>query len=131
MTDMIKTAVRCMDCGAEFSYEKPDCPNCHSDRLNVHFEVLETFRLRETKEKYSAKNSLLKGKAKIRKEGRIERTTSKDTKTGYAIVERHIDRDRNAYYEKVSDENGNVIHFCEEKLSDHQGHGSAKCNRKS
>lgn len=40
---------------------------------------------------------------------------------------RLIHRDNDLYREKVVDpDTGEVIHFCEEKLSDHKGHGSAK-----
>jgi hypothetical protein len=38
-----------------------------------------------------------------------------------------IDRDNNRYFEMVTDyESGEIIHHCEEPLSEHQGHGSAK-----
>lgn len=41
--------------------------------------------------------------------------------------ERVIDRDSDRYVEKITDyETGEVIHHCEEALSQHQGHGDAK-----
>lgn len=41
--------------------------------------------------------------------------------------QRVIDRDNDHYFEKVTDyETGEVIHHCEEPLSQHQGHGDAK-----
>jgi len=41
--------------------------------------------------------------------------------------ERIIDRDNDRYTEKVTDyESGETIHHCDEPLSQHQGHGSAK-----
>ena len=41
--------------------------------------------------------------------------------------ERSIDRDNNKYKEVVTDpETGKVVHHCEEFLSKHKGHGSAK-----
>ena len=41
--------------------------------------------------------------------------------------ERVIDKDNDHYREIVTDpETGEVIHECEEKLSDHFGHGSDK-----
>ena len=40
---------------------------------------------------------------------------------------RTIDRDNDRYFEKITDyETGEIIHHCEEPLSQHQGHGSAK-----
>lgn len=118
-----------MDCNSEFSYEnETECPNCHSKNLNVRLNIFEKIQVSTKEEKinYFGKNPLLKGKAKIRQEGKIERQTSKKTKTGYAVVERQINREDDRYFEKVSDEDGNIIHFCDEKLSEHQGHGSAK-----
>jgi len=41
--------------------------------------------------------------------------------------QRVIDRDNDRYFEKITDyDSGEVIHHCEEPLSQHQGHGSAK-----
>jgi len=38
-----------------------------------------------------------------------------------------VDREGNRYLEKVTDpETGEVVHSCEEPLSEHQGHGTAK-----
>ena len=43
------------------------------------------------------------------------------------LREQVIDRDNDVYFEKVTEyEDGSVIHHCEERLSEHQGHGSAK-----
>jgi len=42
-------------------------------------------------------------------------------------LERIIDRAKNWYKEVVTDpRTGEVVHRCEEPLSDHKGHGSAK-----
>ena len=44
---------------------------------------------------------------------------------------RIIDRENNQYYERVENHpDGDVIHSCEEPLSDHFGHGYAKNNNK-
>ena len=41
--------------------------------------------------------------------------------------ERVIDRERNKYTEVITDsETGEVVHECEEHLTQHRGHGSAK-----
>jgi hypothetical protein len=41
--------------------------------------------------------------------------------------ERVIDRDGNHYREVITNpKTGEIIHHCEEPLSDHRGHGSAK-----
>lgn len=49
------------------------------------------------------------------------------------IVEKQkvVDKNNNRYYEKITDlETKEVIHECNEKLSDHQGHGYAKHKKK-
>jgi hypothetical protein len=40
--------------------------------------------------------------------------------------ERTIDKNNDQYTEVITDENGIVIHSCNEPLSVHQGHGNAK-----
>lgn len=39
------------------------------------------------------------------------------------------DRENDYYFERVTSPTGEVIHFCEEPLSKHQGHGSAKVTK--
>jgi hypothetical protein len=46
------------------------------------------------------------------------------------LREQVIDRDNDRYFERVTDyDTGEVIHECEEPLSEHRGHGSAKPKR--
>jgi hypothetical protein len=40
--------------------------------------------------------------------------------------ERLIDRDSDLYQEVITDADDNVVHRCEEPLSSHRGHGTAK-----
>ncbi len=45
----------------------------------------------------------------------------------FVKLERVIDRARNWYMERVTDpDTGQVLHECEEPLTDHRGHGSAR-----
>ena len=49
------------------------------------------------------------------------------TDCGEPLIERCIDKDNNHYKEIVVDpETGEIIHQCEEPLSEHRGHGSDK-----
>lgn len=49
------------------------------------------------------------------------------TRNTYVEKIRHIDRENDRYYERVSDTNtGEIIHECSERLSEHYGHGSAR-----
>ena len=66
------------------------------------------------------------GKSKIRQERLFGDDLEK--KSGkWKKKERIIDRENDRYMEKVIDpETGEVEHYCDEPLSKHQGHGSAK-----
>lgn len=44
---------------------------------------------------------------------------------------RVIDRKNDHYKEVTTDMDGNVTHFCDERLSEHTGHGSAKMKKES
>ncbi|MDO8891950.1 MAG: hypothetical protein Q7V00_08925 [Sulfurimicrobium sp.] len=59
-------------------------------------------------------------------EGRYEPSVQRAT--GITMrLERFLDRLRDLYKEKITNPTtGEVIHECEEPLSKHQGHGSAK-----
>jgi len=49
------------------------------------------------------------------------------TKTGeWNRLKRVIDRDKNIYFELVTNQAGDVIHYCEERLDQHRRHGSDK-----
>lgn len=44
---------------------------------------------------------------------------------------RVINRKNDHYKEVTTDMDGNVTHFCDERLSEHTGHGSAKMKKES
>ena len=51
-------------------------------------------------------------------------------KTGELVnKEREIDKINDRYYEHIETFDGTVIHHCEEKLTEHFGHGSAKSKK--
>ena len=72
-----------------------------------------------------------RGKDKVRGEQVVGDVYAHATKK-WNRKERLIDRDKDWYSEKIIDsETGEILHFCEEPLSKHQGHGSAKRPRRS
>jgi len=74
---------------------------------------------------YKVKDPSKTGKAKVKSEGSIKYGKSQKT----ALVKRvqEIDRENDEYKESVTNaETGEIIHSCEEPLSSHTGHGSAK-----
>lgn len=120
--------VTCNDGGKEFDFTKDlqECPFCHSPNFTVTATIKEKMQISEKAVKYEGKAPNRTGKKKVRVEWGVERKSSLLTKSGFATVERLINRESDKYFEKVTDEEGNVIHHCDEKLTDHFGHGSAK-----
>ena len=76
--------------------------------------------------RYKHKNPKLSGRKKILSEGFNSYSFSHDI--GKLVNhQRLIDRQNDKYIEIVKDENTDqLLHHCNEKLSEHQGHGSAK-----
>jgi ribosomal protein S27AE len=118
----------CADCGAEVdgSGDKPEqrtpCNKCGSTKRNHQVSVSETMILRD--------GIGVKAKRSGEKKPYIEDLGVPDySRSLNKVVHRAriIDRDNDRYFEKITDyESGEVIHQCEEPLSQHQGHGSAK-----
>ena len=106
------------------------CPHCSSEERTVHVVVHDDIKL-DVKESIrgKAKDDSYRSKEKIRKD--FFSGDDLHHKSGkWYKRERVIDKDNHSYKEIVSDPTtGKVIHHCEESLSDHQGHGSAKKKR--
>jgi hypothetical protein len=125
----IKTPVRCNNCGIlideppniAFEKRKP-CSSCGS--LNRKYE-----KLLEATISMQAKLGL-KAKRRFSKKPFLEVILGADLykKTQkWMQRERIIDREKDLYREVVTDpKKGEIIHKCEEPLSEHVGHGSAK-----
>jgi hypothetical protein len=104
--------------------ERPPCPSCNSKARLFEEEITENLRF--------YKKLGMKGRHGPSGKWFFEAVAGDDRskKTGKMMkLQRMIDRDRDYYYERVTDpETGETIHFCEEPLSEHKGHGSAKKN---
>jgi hypothetical protein len=103
---------------------RPDGQAKHFSCGHTHYDI----RLEETLTfraclGYKAKSQ---GKGKPYVEGKAGHDLHR--KTGrWMHLQRIVDRARNWYTEVVTDpETGKVVHRCEEQLSEHRGHGSAK-----
>jgi hypothetical protein len=68
------------------------------------------------------------GQPKPFHEQRVGATLHRDTQT-WRQRQRLIDRDTDRYVEVITDADGREVHHCEESLSAHVGHGSAKRRR--
>lgn len=124
--------IECSNCKYVFSDlpnldEITECPKCGSkDR---HVIAVEPVKLRE-QTKLVGKDLKRPGKQKIRRE--VISGDDLHRKSGkWYDKDRVIDKDADEYMEKVTDpETGRVIHYSNEPLSQHKGHGSAKTSKR-
>lgn len=102
------------------------CPRCGSNKQKVSLDLADqlTAGMRDSI-RGKVKDDSLPSKKKIRKEffhGSDPRVSEGD----FVNKDRIIDRDKDLYVERVAEENGTVLRDVRQKLSEHQGHGSAK-----
>lgn len=128
--------VICSSCGTpmviaeDAPLTKPSpCSKCGGSSYTVSLQFHETIEVHEH----------LKGKVKdysypSNKKQRAEFITGEEIRKSdgeWVKKERYWNKDKNVYSETVTDlKNGAIIHSCEESLTDHVGHGSAKCKNK-
>lgn len=130
--DMNTTKVMCADCGIELRSEETGsekstpCPTCGSVKRNLTLSITEQMQ---------PAHDILTGKLKdkrfpSKKNPRVEFTVGDDQRKSdgkWMLKTRTINKEKNQYSEVVTDpETGAVVHKCEQPLSQHIGHGSAK-----
>lgn len=117
----------CKDCGQKLSEDDKVCPNCGSEKKYIKLTFEEKIELHDQIQGIGEKQGI-KGFAQEFKVGDdLYRNSVK-----WYYKERYIDREKNQYKEIVKDKTtGKIIHKCEEPLSEHKGHGSAKHKKKS
>lgn len=127
---MPEFSVQCGGCGAVLDEtaqqaERKPCPNCGSDLRQINLSVTDELQIKE-QVGMKAKDPTKTGKQKIRIEQLIGDDLHRNSGKWYKKV-RVLDRENDRYLEEVIDpDTGAVIHRCEEPLSEHHGHGSAK-----
>lgn len=106
--------------------ERTPCPSCGSTTRSFHVTIRDTITM---KSKLGMKGSHPGGGKPF-----IEQVTGDDLqrKTGeWMKLSRVIDRENDHYHEIVTaPETGEVVHECNEPLSEHKGHGTAKYKKK-
>jgi hypothetical protein len=122
MGDRIADKTTCSDCGCELSELTCVCTKCGSKKKTFHLSVYEKITVREG---VGMKVKRLGEKKPYFESLNIPSLFVRINKIVNRI--RIIDRENDRYKEVVSQyEDGEIIHECDEKLSDHKGHGSAK-----
>jgi DNA-directed RNA polymerase subunit RPC12/RpoP len=123
------SGTKCGECGRIVD-EPPEllpeqrlpCPECGSTKRALFVSVHDTVTARE--------KLGVSGRHQGEKKPFFEAVSGDDLhrKSGkWMKIERLIDRARNWYREVVTDpESGEIIHKCEEPLTEHRGHGTAK-----
>lgn len=123
--------VQCKDCEKILNTEDvhadfSECTYCGSTEISYTLSFSDNLSVHDQ----------AKGKVKVKGRRKpIREFVSGDelfkTKNKWVIKQRIIDRENDRYFEKVVDkETDEVIHECDEPLSEHFGHGSAKLNKK-
>lgn len=121
--------VRCKECEAildeAFESEREPCPQCGSTRRIFKVEVLVEAKVYDSLF-FKHKNPKKAGRTKIVAEG-FSGYEFSHSRQKIIAKQRFIDRAGDVYSETVTDiETGEVIHQCEEPLSQHTNHGTAK-----
>lgn len=112
-----------MDCGLKLNKNDKTCPNCGSLKQEIIIDIVDTTTITVHEE--------IRGKTKkmdLKKPlFEFKQGDSLHKKSGvWNHREMIIDRENNTYKEIIMDKDNNIIHSCEEPLSEHFGHGSAK-----
>ena len=121
--------IRCQGCGIVIKEStelgRKPCPQCGDTRHIFDVELTEEVKMYDGLS-FKHKNPKKSGKAKILAEGFNGYEYSHHLQK-MVTKQRLIDREGNAYRETVTDiETGEVIHKCEEPLSQHTDRGTAK-----
>ena len=114
-------AVHCLDCGAALREDDDACPACGSRTRRGDVAITGTSSVKNSIHLKTKEGGHGKPVYEVRAGDSFFRKTER-----WNRIDRIIDRKNDWYYERIEDESGNVIRLCEEPLSEHRGHGSAK-----
>jgi hypothetical protein len=118
MNDMEK--IFCSDCNSVLLNLEDRCNNCGSNKKTINLLFIDNMpEIRECLSFKCYKETRKKPILEVIQGDQIKRSTGEWVKKT-----REIDRKNDRYYEHVEGADG--AHHCEEKLSKHRGHGSAK-----
>lgn len=119
----ITVSAKCKNCFYKYKNEgKPPCPHCgeknvlYVENLSIKIKVHQGYRLKHKRP--GIRRPLMEAFLEEEKSIKLNKMVTR---------EMIIDRENNHYIEKVVDpDTGEVIHSCDELLTEHFGHGSAK-----
>lgn len=117
----------CSDCGYKFQADFNNinidifCSKCKSKNIKLCVNLEDRIDFHENIKIVAKKNEEKKPFRET-----FEGEDFFKQKQEWVYKKRIIDREKNRYLEVVTDSDENKIHYCDEKLTDHWGHGSAK-----
>ena len=128
--------VFCSICGEEIPFKNKNltfdpepCPKCGSKEQTIKLTVCEHLSVHETA-KGKVKDNNFPSKKKVRAEFVTGEDLRKDDNK-WVKKDRYWNKDKDLYKEVIIDpDTDEVVHRCEEPLSEHRGHGSAKNKNK-
>jgi hypothetical protein len=127
----LSTSMQCSDCGEPLEshvygcIENLPCPRCGSFKKAIDLSIVEAVAIKESL-RGKVKDSTKTGKSKLRQELLVGDDLHRNSGEWYK-KERYINKDNDTYKEVVTNpKTGEIVHHCEEPLSQHKGHGSAK-----
>ncbi len=133
MNNEVNVKIECTNCGQRLpdewisSEDKCVCPKCGSNQKKIHLDIDEEagINIHESltgKVKDKNFNSKKNPRYKFFEGDDLRKSDGKWMKKSQII-----DRYNDSYLEKVTDpDTGDTVHYCDEPLSDHFGHGSDK-----
>lgn len=124
--------IYCKDCGQKLSKDDKICPYCGSKKRHVVLALEEKIELHD-QIKGKGKEKDVKKPVKEFKVGDDLHKNSREWHYREMYIDRmYIDRKKSNYKEIVKNKTtGKIIYKCEEPLSKHRGHGSAKYKKRS
>jgi len=113
---------KCKKCGYKSEKSEIPCPKCGGNEREISIVLSDNIEIHEKLVGKAKHNGSKKPFHEVVSGDDFHRKSGKWNKK-----ERVIDRDNDRYKEIINDkETGEEIHRCEEPLSKHTGHGSAK-----
>ena len=121
---MGKVEIFCTDCKAILENESSSCNNCGSEKRTIHIIVEDEVRI------YDQIRIKSKGKIENRELNQEQIVGHELSANGNVVHKvRIINNVSDVYFEEIKDLDENIIHKCQEKLSEHKGHGDAKMKK--
>ena len=113
--------IYCKKCNSPLKEETRVCDKCGSSERVIHIVIQDEVKLYDG----------IRLKSKRNKKQIYDFIDGHESSQSHIIVykRRIIDKEKDYYFEQIEDIDGNIIHICEENLSEHIGHGQPK-NRK-